>query len=92
MPFGSSLGEKSAQSLFLDATPGAPPLLSAEPPEAGSAALLIGPEGGWTEAERARALETLWTAVSLGPHILRAETAALAGLALLSFRLPQKIE
>jgi 16S rRNA (uracil1498-N3)-methyltransferase len=49
----------------------------------GPAAILIGPEGGFSEAERVR-LATLAfaTAIALGPRILRAETAALAALAL----------
>ena len=48
------------------------------------AALLIGPEGGFTDAERAL-LKSLpfVTAISLGPRILRADTAGVAGLALM---------
>jgi 16S rRNA (uracil1498-N3)-methyltransferase len=59
---------------------GRPPLR----PVAGPAALLIGPEGGFTDAEldRLRGRPFL-TPVSLGPRVLRAETAAIAGLALL---------
>jgi 16S rRNA (uracil1498-N3)-methyltransferase len=47
-------------------------------------ALLVGPEGGFTAAERAH-LEQLdfVSVISLGPYVLRAETAAAAGLALL---------
>ncbi|AWI56106.1 16S rRNA (uracil(1498)-N(3))-methyltransferase [Sinorhizobium fredii] len=47
-------------------------------------ALLIGPEGGFSEAERAllRSLDFV-TAVPLGPRILRADTAAVAALALI---------
>jgi 16S rRNA (uracil1498-N3)-methyltransferase len=41
--------------------------------------LLIGPEGGWSVAERA----SLPAVVGLGPGILRAETAAITGAALL---------
>ena len=48
--------------------------------DAGSMAILTGPEGGWTAAEREQ-LQPDWTAVSLGPQILRAETAAIAALA-----------
>lgn len=46
--------------------------------------LLIGPEGGFSEAERAllRARPFVLP-VSLGPRILRADTAAVAGLALI---------
>ncbi len=62
----------------------APPLLRALPDvRCGEdrAALLVGPEGGWTDAERSAAAAAGWTAVSLGPQILRAETAAAAALA-----------
>jgi 16S rRNA (uracil1498-N3)-methyltransferase len=50
----------------------------------GPAALLIGPEGGFSDAERADLLSRPFvTAVSLGPRILRADTAAVAALALM---------
>lgn len=46
-------------------------------------AILIGPEGGFSEAERARLLSRPFVVpVSLGPRILRADTAAVAALAL----------
>lgn len=50
---------------------------------AGTAALLTGPEGGFDDGERAliRALPQA-RPVSLGPRVLRAETAAIAGTAL----------
>ena len=49
----------------------------------GPAALLTGPEGGFDDAERAavRALPQA-RAITLGPRILRGETAAIAGTAL----------
>lgn len=51
---------------------------------AGPAALLVGPEGGFTDAEVAAiGADQNVTRVSLGARILRAETAAIAGLALL---------
>jgi 16S rRNA (uracil1498-N3)-methyltransferase len=46
-------------------------------------AVLIGPEGGFSDGERAQ-LRALWhvTAIPLGPRILRADTAAVAALAI----------
>jgi len=53
-------------------------------PTEGPSALLVGPEGGFTPAEvEALRGHPLVTPVSLGARILRAETACLAGLALL---------
>ena len=47
-------------------------------------ALLIGPEGGFAEEERAALLKlTNVVRLSLGPRILRADTAAVAALALI---------
>jgi 16S rRNA (uracil1498-N3)-methyltransferase len=51
---------------------------SARSPEPGIA-VLVGPEGGWSAAERA----AVPGRVHLGPHVLRAETAALVAGALL---------
>jgi 16S rRNA (uracil1498-N3)-methyltransferase len=53
-------------------------------PAGGPRALLVGPEGGLAPAELdALRAHCLVTPVSLGPRILRAETACIAGLALL---------
>jgi 16S rRNA (uracil1498-N3)-methyltransferase len=50
----------------------------------GEAALLVGPEGGFSPAEQEhlRRFDFI-TPISLGPFVLRAETAAAAGQALL---------
>jgi 16S rRNA (uracil1498-N3)-methyltransferase len=42
--------------------------------------VVVGPEGGWTDAER----DVIPTAVALGDHVLRAETAAVAAAVLLA--------
>lgn len=49
------------------------------------AALAIGPEGGWTEAEIAAARGAGFVEASMGENILRTETAVLASLAILRF-------
>ncbi len=51
----------------------------------GPIAVLIGPEGGFTDGERGRLLaHTFVVAISLGPRIMRADTAAVAVLALIN--------
>jgi 16S rRNA (uracil1498-N3)-methyltransferase len=47
----------------------------------GEVLLAIGPEGGWTEAELELLQKNGWLSASLGPTILRAETAAIAATA-----------
>jgi 16S rRNA (uracil1498-N3)-methyltransferase len=44
------------------------------PPSLANPTVLVGPEGGWSEAERSAGMAS----VTLGPHVLRAETAAMA--------------
>ena len=81
-----ALADASPLRLFLDEQPGAPMLLQALASRDGqdAVAILTGPEGGWTDRERAAALAAGWKPVSLGTQILRAETAAIAALAVLS--------
>ena len=81
--FPAAIAQAAAHRFFLDEAE-APPLLRQVPEERGdSAALLIGPEGGWTDAERSQAQAAGWVAASLGPQVLRAETAVCAALAVL---------
>ena len=70
----------SGLRLRLEEQPGSP-LLSLEDAHQ-PIGILIGPEGGWTDAERGRLAE--WSPVSLGPAILRTETAAIAAAALVA--------
>jgi len=46
--------------------------------------IAIGPEGGWAPAEEALFDANGWRAASLGPRILRAETAAISALAVVA--------
>ncbi len=57
------------------------------PDTIGSVMVLCGPEGGFTEQEVATARLQDFQTVSLGPRILRAETAALAATTLVQFLL-----
>ena len=68
--------------VFCDEGGDAKPALEALKPQ-GAAAVLIGPEGGFApeERERLRGLDFV-TPVSLGPRILRADTAAISALTL----------
>ena len=61
----------------------------AEPSDLGrpqEVTLLIGPEGGWTEEELAAAREAGCLFQRLGPRRLRAETAAIAAMAVITAR------
>ena len=87
IPFREVLLRGDVHRFALDEDTAAPPMLGALPDRrihGESVALLAGPEGGWVDEERAAFSEAGWSPVSLGPLILRAETAALAGLALVS--------
>ncbi len=84
--FPAALATEAAHRYALEEA-AAPPLLGLIPTvrtPADTVALLLGPEGGWTDAEREQSAAAGWQPVSLGPHILRAETAALAALAVVA--------
>lgn len=51
--------------------------------------LLVGPEGGWAPEEHRLALQQGFLRLTLGPRILRAETAAIAALSILQSRLDE---
>jgi len=69
--------------MFCDETGGEPAMRALAAAAGGPWSILIGPEGGFSpeERDRLRALP-FTTAVSLGPRILRADTAAIAALTL----------
>jgi len=84
----------AACKIFLSERPEAPPLREAlrnfaerTLGNAATAALAIGPEGGWTDAEIASARAAGFAEASLGETILRTETAVIASMAVLRFAL-----
>ena len=82
-----ALADQSTHRFWCDERPGAPPLIAAFHPKPDtSTSLLIGPEGGWTDPEREQFIAAGWHGVSLGPLVLRAETAVCAALAALGQR------
>ena len=80
VPLAQLLKAVSDRTLYFADEGGGEPAVSAFKP--GAATILTGPEGGFTDEERA-AIRAAPNAIpiSLGPRILRAETAALAALA-----------
>jgi 16S rRNA (uracil1498-N3)-methyltransferase len=78
-----SLAEEGLPAGRFMLAPGAPVALNALAPGTAGVALLIGPEGGLTDAERAAASQAGFEPRALGPRILRTETAALVALVVL---------
>jgi 16S rRNA (uracil1498-N3)-methyltransferase len=89
-PFKTVLSADATVRLLLDEESSAQPVLTVvESLSCGrntddSIALVTGPEGGWTEEEKARLTAADWSAGSLGPTILRAETAAIAAISVVN--------
>ncbi len=87
-PLGAVLDRWNADRrlIFCDeAAPIASPLEALAGLEPGPLALLVGPEGGFDNQERERLLDCRFTVpISLGPRIMRADTAAVAALALVN--------
>ena len=76
------LSQGTGARIVLNESETATMLADALPPAADAMMLAIGPEGGWTPAELKLFQEAGWTSASLGPTILRAETAAIAATAI----------
>ncbi|KQT31396.1 16S rRNA methyltransferase [Sphingomonas sp. Leaf412] len=73
----------AARSLFFADELGGAPALAAMRDRPGPAAILIGPEGGFDDEERALVrAHPQAVGIALGPRILRADTAAAAAIAL----------
>lgn len=82
--FSEAIMVEAEAKILLDETTATPILSSFHSKRSASdrIALLLGPEGGWTDEERERALKSGWMSCSLGQTVLRAETAAIAALAI----------
>ncbi len=87
-PFGDWIGtspagdaERFVLSLAPNAEPGAGAVAAGRP-----ACVLSGPEGGLSPAEEQQAIARGFAPLTLGPRVLRAETAALVALASLAGR------
>lgn len=81
-PLSSWLGKQAQPGLVLSLRAGTQALADVTP--ATSVTLLSGPEGGLATSEEDAALARGWRPVHLGPRVLRAETAPLAALAVLT--------
>ncbi len=77
------LTQADGRTLFFADEAGGAPMLAAVGVNPGPALILIGPEGGFDAGERAAILAHPDTCgVSLGPRVLRADTAAVAAIAI----------
>jgi 16S rRNA (uracil1498-N3)-methyltransferase len=83
----------AACKILLSERPDAAPMREALASFSGvrTAALAIGPEGGWTSDEIAAARVTGFAEASLGENILRTETAVLAALSILRFAVEAQV-
>jgi 16S rRNA (uracil1498-N3)-methyltransferase len=87
IPLTDAMTRSATYRYVLDENQGAAPLFQALPAVRTSqdtVAILTGPEGGWTDEEHGCFGAAGWTPVSMGPLILRAETAVVAALAVIS--------
>jgi 16S rRNA (uracil1498-N3)-methyltransferase len=82
LPLARAFETAAGARYFLDEA-GAPALVSVLDRSQPQVSLAVGPEGGWTDAERELARQAGWLPAGLGAGILRAETAAVAGLAVI---------
>jgi len=80
---------EATHRILLDELRQGPPLVQLTVRAGESVAMLLGSEGGWADREREAALELGWAARSVGPNVLRAETAGMAALAVVSQLWPE---
>ncbi len=80
---GSGLGPQTTRLLL---SPASDVSIDEVKAETAGITVLIGPEGGLTDTEHAVATRSGFTAVRMGPRVLRTETAAVAALTILQHR------
>jgi len=80
--FAQAVQDSASNRIWLDENDRSRPFMQSVTLHPGdSTALMIGPEGGWSDNERVRFSEAGWTGASLGRSVLRTETAVCAALA-----------
>jgi 16S rRNA (uracil1498-N3)-methyltransferase len=79
--------EPAEQAAAADRTTIAATGVAAGAASAAAVTLMVGPEGGWSDAELATATRHGALPIGLGPRILRADTASVVAVALLQHRL-----
>ena len=83
VPRGAFLKGSGTAATRLLLSPAGTATLKDVPHPAAGVTVLVGPEGGLTDEEESSAIATGFTALRVGPRVLRTETAAIAALALL---------
>lgn len=78
--------QKPALQIALDNYEASCPL-SSIPPSCNHTFIAIGPERGWSSAERSFFRKNQWSIVHLGPHVLRTETACVAAISAMAAKL-----
>ncbi|MEZ4250852.1 MAG: RsmE family RNA methyltransferase [Polyangiales bacterium] len=86
LPLTKALGAVPTTDLRLVAWARGGVALGALPPATDTTWVAVGPEGGFSDAELDAFDRAGWTRYSLGPHVLRVDTAALAALSQLATR------
>ncbi len=81
--FTEALAGNRAQKTFFSTLVRSEAQKDKEETPVSSIALFVGPEGGWTDGEEAEAHAAGYTSFQLSAQVLRAETACIAGVALL---------
>ncbi|MGP0064735.1 MAG: RsmE family RNA methyltransferase [Isosphaeraceae bacterium] len=92
MEWTDLLGAFPGSMRFLADPQGNPPQHWATIPRGGSVVLAVGPEGGFSSSEFDLARDSGWLAIRFSSHMLRIETAGLAGCAALLSRVPEADE